>query len=864
MLQDKSKLVHRYIIGIAIVILFKVNLIAQPFPCDGNIMLSYNQGNAPTFLVRVDFGPFGAVFYSPVATYTDGAYDALGFNPQDNFIYAVRQGTNQIYRLKRNNTTELVGEVSIVDSLQVGAGDCTPDGRYICYDKGLNQLLIFNVLNGLELIDRVDLEWSEDSPNMGPFESPIEALSVDPTNPAIAYFHQAISDEPNRTRGFLHSVTIDPDHPDYGIVNNEALLTDGVVGMVGGLTADRDGGLFGYGMGTRQFDLAQDRFISINKIVGQATPLGTGAPFARVTDGCSCPYNITFTKMVDPLDVLCTDSELTYNLVVDNRFLDPIEGALLTDTLPKEMVITAIEGDLRGVLDPMTGVGTNVITISDINIPSNGSMDMIVTAKVIDIEIRLIKSQASLNNLSERMGSLMFSDDPLTLTSFSDSTSFYGRPQLLEEIAIDINHPTECINPTDGWVELQAPELITGESYQVTLRDENYEMDTWNVTIDENNSFRLDTILPGEYELFQIKPQTSNCSFAMKDTTIDVVGPNETIQIDADSNGPVCKGDALRFFGTAEPADEIEWNGPFDYWSIENDPVIGFPTEERSGTYYFSAIYGECERVDSVEIFVAPQINGTVDGILEYCARDTLQLRASGEGEELDYRWVLPTQRQIADSILIIANTSTEDDGTISAIISNGICADTIDNEVVIKAAPIISMTDQILTDYCDPIQLDPTIVNDNSGTYDWHPQEGLSCSDCPNPDVSFPIQRQYELTVRNDNNCADSATVNIGLIKEKLLYVPNAFSPNGDGINDRFSLSPGCALQQIEQMVITDRWGTKVFTAKLLDDFTEERFWNGDVRGQPGQVGTYSWALEFRLVDNSLSRSAGTINLIR
>ena len=72
---------------------------AQPFPCNGRTLLSSNQGAAPTIIYSVFFGPFNSTSFNLIASYRDGAYDALGFNPLDNYIYAVKQHTNEIYRL---------------------------------------------------------------------------------------------------------------------------------------------------------------------------------------------------------------------------------------------------------------------------------------------------------------------------------------------------------------------------------------------------------------------------------------------------------------------------------------------------------------------------------------------------------------------------------------------------------------------------------------------------------------------------------------------------------------------------------------------------------------------------------------------
>ena len=115
---------------------------------------------------------------------------------------------------------------------------------------------------------------------------------------------------------------------------------------------------------------------------------------------------------------------------------------------------------------------------------------------MIDIETELIENKFIITNLPERIGEFMVSDDPRTIGPPSDSKAFYGTPQQLSNTEIDINHPSECIAPSDGTVLITASERIIRNSYDVTLRNKDYEMVSWTVNIDEDNSLLLDTVLP--------------------------------------------------------------------------------------------------------------------------------------------------------------------------------------------------------------------------------------------------------------------------------------------------------------------------------------------------------------------------------
>ena len=161
---------------------------AQTFPCDGRLILSTKRNN--TSLFRIGFGPFGLIYYNPVTVYLNEGFDALGFNPKDNYIYAVQENTNSIVRLRSNGTYEVIGAAPLVSTLNAFAGDCSPEGLYLCHDNELDQILVFDVVNNFELVNQLDLFWDPASQNSGPFTTRIEDFAIDPNNSTIAYAFQ--------------------------------------------------------------------------------------------------------------------------------------------------------------------------------------------------------------------------------------------------------------------------------------------------------------------------------------------------------------------------------------------------------------------------------------------------------------------------------------------------------------------------------------------------------------------------------------------------------------------------------------------------------------------------------------------------
>ncbi len=117
----------------------------------------------------------------------------------------------------------------------------------------------------------------------------------------------------------------------------------------------------------------------------------------------------------------------------------------------------------------------------------------------------------------------------------------------------------------------------------------------------------------------------------------------------------------------------------------------------------------------------------------------------------------------------------------------------------------------------------------------------------------------QVLLQASTANGCRDSSSQIIFLKPELLMWIPNVFTPNIDGLNDDFGPNVTFGLERY-RMRIFDRWGNKVFETQN----PEER-WSGiDPEGEPIMEGMYVYQIYFRYVDNKLYRYEGTVNVMR
>ncbi len=839
---------------------------SQTFSCDGRPMFATNTGD--TRIYRVSFIPFAGPFYTALSLYIGENFNSLGFNPKDNYIYATQEGTNNIVRLRSDNTFEVVGSVPFVGQLQAFAGDCTPDGQYLCHDNELDQILVFSVIGGLTLEDRIDLYWDPSSVNSGPFTTRVDDFAIDPNDPTTAYAFQAKGNfdpelQPLATGGHLLQIDLGPNSSTKGMVTPLGLIqSPSELFRLGSLAFNDFGTLYGYGAQDDAVGTEENRLFTVNSQILTANAQGTGGPAAPATDGCSCPYTLNIDYTVDPLVATCTGSEVVYNLRINNRSFETISGAILTDTIAEGMVIEAINGNINGNIDPTTGVGTRFLTINDVQIPPRGNAQMTIRARIDDVPVGNVISQVYMRNLPILFGDVQVSDDPNT-SNTPDPAIFAADAQFLDDVTVDITSPTDCLADNDGEVVLTSPFFLPGQEYEIGLLDEGWNPFNREIVVDGNNTFVIDSLPSGEYRLDLVRPLDVRCSYEWKNETILIEPPNEQLQASISNNGPVCAGNALEISANLEPGGTALWTTPVVIIGGLG-LVIDSTTADMSGTYEMVATYGACEQIREMEVVVTPPIDAEIAGDLEYCERDNLRLKVTGNGDLIAFDWVGPDNFTSKNRQMGIESAKPVHAGRYEVVVDNGACIDTAEATVTILPSPTISLPRIIETDFCGGVQLKPEILGDNNVTYNWTPNEGLSCYDCPSPEVQVPFQPRYSLSVINDFMCTDSVDVSLDLALDNLVYTPNVFSPNRDGVNDFFQLFPGSGVAKIKRLEIVDRWGAILYSRDDIDSNVPQEFWDGSFNGKTSPPGVYVWQLEIELVDGSSQRLTGDVTLLR
>ncbi len=142
--------------------------------------------------------------------------------------------------------------------------------------------------------------------------------------------------------------------------------------------------------------------------------------------------------------------------------------------------------------------------------------------------------------------------------------------------------------------------------------------------------------------------------------------------------------------------------------------------------------------------------------------------------------------------------------------------------------------------------------------TYSWSPSVGLSCNNCQNPIASPTVTTTYTMTVTDSLGCTatDTVTVNVDILCGQV-FVPNAFSPNGDNQNDILYVRGACI--KYMDFSIYNRWGEQVFHT------TDPTIgWNGVWRGVPCENAVFTYVLKGTLLDGTQIDKKGNVSLIK
>ena len=165
-----------------------------------------------------------------------------------------------------------------------------------------------------------------------------------------------------------------------------------------------------------------------------------------------------------------------------------------------------------------------------------------------------------------------------------------------------------------------------------------------------------------------------------------------------------------------------------------------------------------------------------------------------------------------------------------------------------------------------EEVALDARINIDESelAGLSWNAADSLSCMDCLQPFVVPSTSGSYFIEVMDENGCVATDQLIIFLDKKRNLYVPNVFSPNGDGQNDVFMPFAGPEVTKIKSFLVFNRWGESAFEIYNFPPNDPTYGWDGTYRAELFNSGVFTWFAEVEYVDGVVELFKGDVVLMR
>ena len=410
----------------------------------------------------------------------------------------------------------------------------------------------------------------------------------------------------------------------------------------------------------------------------------------------------------------------------------------------------------------------------------------------------------------------------------------------------DVN---ECESETvEVFVDYVETNVFTGPQIQLCIGEATQLFASGGVSyswsLDESLS---DTEIPDPIAT----PETTTV-YEVLVTTIEgceVIATQEVVISDSFPGGMVypeetiCLGSSVQL--VAEGGLDWEWSPTTGLSAPSSQMPFASPNTTTTYEVLVTNICGLGTDEVTVNVII-PQTSAGPDG--EVCFGEMLSVSATGG---VNYFWQ-PSQF-VMDPNAAITSVSPPDDLLFSVTITDEFgCI--VQEEVMVEVLPLPDV-------YAGPDQLvnvltETVLQGSASGTFWWTEDESLSCLECLSPSIFVEEPSWFELNQIDENGCIGKDSVFVDVFFP--VYVPNAFTPNNDGINDVFFAKAEKLINY--RIEIHDRWGELIFSSEDPNEV-----WDGSVNDGEyyAQSDVYVWTLWYESLDGP-DQLQGHVTLIR
>lgn len=305
------------------------------------------------------------------------------------------------------------------------------------------------------------------------------------------------------------------------------------------------------------------------------------------------------------------------------------------------------------------------------------------------------------------------------------------------------------------------------------------------------------------------------------------------------SNGPVCENDTIRISSTSTALQYLWKNAATVFPSTSNTLLIPAAALADAGTYTLDVITsGGCTNSASINVAVqANQLQRIIPFNVLLCDGLTLFIDADQPGA-ISYLWndgSTSAQRVIGNA------------GLYSLVTSDGVCRRNDSFAITTNVTPVLNLGNDSTLCYNELLLLNA--ASPVADTYLWS---------TGSTDSSISVNTAGTYAVEVENNCG-IATDDITIKYEdcaNIVFVPNAFTPNNDRLNDVLKAKAYFKIDEFN-MKLFNRWGQLIFSSNSLNNG-----WDGRIKSQQAPPGMYTWVIQYKR-SNKVYNQKGTVLVI-
>ncbi len=339
-------------------------------------------------------------------------------------------------------------------------------------------------------------------------------------------------------------------------------------------------------------------------------------------------------------------------------------------------------------------------------------------------------------------------------------------------------------------------------------------------------------------------------------TTSVTITFTDNVVLDAGPDSTICAEQTIILQPQVNPeVSNFRWipNVAINDQGIKNPSVTPLVTTK----YYVTATWGPCVHTDSLTVFVKnkPIADAGPDVII--CDRDSTILTGSvtNVSGTVNYIWTPASTVRSDSNFTTIAVPVVTQVYTLTVTDNYG-CNYRVQDQVKVTVMPPVPANagQDTIAVLGSPHQLVAT-----GGTqYSWSPAAPLNSPIIPNPLATISNDTKFTVVVRDVAGCYGYDTVFVKVYTGPTYYVPNAFSPNGDGLNDIFRPIP-VGIAKTDYFRVFNRYGELIFeTNEWL------KGWDGTYKARKQPIGVYVWIIKGVDRKGTPIEMKGTVTLIQ